>query len=333
MNVLITGATGFIGSHLAETYIKNGYRVSALIRKNSRLADLAKHKVELIEADYSDVWSLENAVKNQDYVFHLAAAIYAPTWEKYYQYNCQATENLLNACLHNRHSMKRFVFVSSISAIGPGLKGQYLNENHPCQPISDYGRSKLAAEKIAARYQTKIPITIIRPSNIIGPRQREFVNALQLIKKGILPKIGNGDLQTMICYVDDLVAALMLAADKDQAIGQTYCVSGFGPYAWEEMIRLIALQLGKQQNVIRIPYAVQYGIACLSELIARLFGTEPLVSRENLQASRKYYWLYDQSKIVNDLHFVPHIDLPAAINKTLAYYGLGNNDNSSLSQL
>ncbi len=266
---------------------------------------------------------LAPAVEGADYVFHLAAALTALTWEEYRLANVEATQNLLEAAAAGDPGLRRFVFVSSISAAGPSAEGRAKTEDDPCRPISDYGRSKLLAEQAVEAYAARFPVTIIRPPNVIGPRQRELAEAIRLIRKRIMPVIGTGEPQTSLCYVGDVVAALILAADHPRAAGRTYFLADPRPYAWVEINRAIVRALGLRGPMLKVGYPVQLLVAALSEAAARIGKKRPLLTKNYVRSARFYYWIYDGSRIGRELGFETKTGLDEAVAKTVAWFRAG----------
>lgn len=314
---LITGASGFIGSHLAAALKANGWHVAAMVRPPTETARLEPLDIQFIHADYSDEDSLITAVEGMDYVFHLGAALNAPNWETFNNANALATERLLSACAVNNPGLKKFVYVSSIAASGPSPRGKKKTENDPCTPVSLYGRSKLAGEECVHRYRSTFPVVIVRPPNVLGPRQKELTTVIALIKKRILPLLGNGDKQTSICFVDDLVRALILAADKDLANGRTYFVTDNREYSWQEIVCFIAREVGVAPFVLKIHFPLLCTIAALSEWISKLTGKTPLLNRQAIVSVRKYYWLFDSKRIEEDLGFSPKVSFEEGIKNII----------------
>ena len=317
---LVTGANGFIGSHLAEELVRRGWEVSCLVRRTHGLGWLETLDVRLVLGDCRDKPTLGPAVEDADCVFHLAGVISALKWAEYYQANVFGTRNLLEACFEMNPELKKFIYVSSISAAGPSEKGTALTEDDPNRPVSDYGRSKLAAEEAVHEFEGRLPFVIIRPPNIIGPRQRELQEAIRLIKRRIKPAVGTGEPQTSLCYVRDVVEALILAAERPEADGRTYFLADPKPYAWSDITDAIQEALGIRGILLKVPYQAQWLAAVASEAAARLTRRKPRLTRTSILAARKYYWIYDGSRIRRELSFEPRTGLKDGIRETVNWY-------------
>jgi nucleoside-diphosphate-sugar epimerase len=319
VRALVTGATGFIGGHLVEELDRRGWGVRCLVREASDTRRLATLGFELVRGDYEEAGSLERAVEGVDYVFHLAAVISALEWEEYRRANVVATDHLLAACASRNPGLRRFVFVSSISAAGPSRPGRAKTEDDPCTPVSDYGRSKLLAEQAVLVYGERFPVVIVRPPNVIGPRQRELEEAIRLIRKRIMPAIGTGKPQTSLCYVADVVRALILCAEHPAAAGQVYFLADPRPYAWKEINQSIAAALGIRGFILKVPYFAEFLVAALSEAAARRTKSRPRLTRELVRAPRRHEWIFDGAKIRRELGFETSVGLEEAIERTVAW--------------
>lgn len=307
MKALVTGSTGFIGSHLVEALIHEGHEVSCFVRPQSSTHWIKKQKVTLASGDYEDPSSLNRAVSGVDVVFHVGACIQAPDWNTYFCANTTCTANLLQACVEVNPGLRRFVFVSSISAGGPSEPGVLKKESDPDQPVNMYGRSKLLAEEAVREYENQLPVVIIRPPNVLGLRQKELTFVLQLIKKRIIPLFGGRRRRTSIIFVQDLVRAMILTAVDDRAIANTYYVTDNQTYSWRDMLMCLARELGILPWVLKIPYPVLYAVALVLEGISKILRSEPAISRESLRMTRQYDWIYDSAKIERELGFRPNI--------------------------
>lgn len=182
MKTLVTGATGFIGSHLVKALVEQGKDVRCLVRKTSDTQYLNELGVELFYGDLLYKESLQEVAKNVNIVYHLAGIVHSKKSSDYYKINTNGTQNLVEVFLSEK--IERFVYLSSIAAVGPNREhGILLNEQSPCRPIDPYGRSKLGAEKLLMNFFKKygFPIVIIRPPTVYGPSGRS-----QIIKKNIV---------------------------------------------------------------------------------------------------------------------------------------------------
>lgn len=320
MKALVTGATGFIGGHLVEALLARKDDVYVLVRPESRAGAADFPGAVPVQGGYGNPELLSRAVSGMDVVFHVGGLISAPNEAAYEAANVQPTEALLSACVAAAPSLKRFVFVSSISATGPSPSGAVLDESAPLQPVSGYGRSKVLAEEIVRTRSGRIPWAILRPPNVLGPRQKELFTSISLISKRIKPLLGNGKPQTSVAAVWDVVRALILLAENPAAVGQTYFLTSGRPYAWREITAAVSAELGVRHVFLPVPFPLQYAVGAVSELVAWIRGREPLLSREAVSAARKYYWNYDDSLIRRELGYAPELDMAGAIKRTVAWY-------------
>lgn len=318
MRALVTGASGFIGRRLVMELARRGHETACLVRPTSKTAPLRDLPVEFVLGDLGDAASLVHAVKGRDYVFHLAGVIQAVDGPAFEAANALGTRNLVDACLRAAPTIKKFVFVSSIAAAGPSPPGKFLTEDDEPRPVSAYGRSKLAAEHIVLAAKDKLPVTIVRPSNVLGPGSKEIERALGLLRKRLVPALGDERPRTSLVDVDDLVEAMLLAAENPRSVSQTYFVTDGRAYAWPEITTAIAEELGIKRFMIKVPFGIQILAARLAETAARLGRKPPLLTREIVRAARDYFWIYDGSKIERELGFHPRYGLRESIRRAVA---------------
>jgi nucleoside-diphosphate-sugar epimerase len=317
MKVLVTGASGFIGRRLVLELARRGHETACLVRPTSKTAPLRDLPVEFVLGDLGDAASLVHAVEGRDHIFHLAGVIQAVDGPAFEAANAQGTRNLVDACLQGGGGVRRFVFVSSIAAAGPSPEGKALTEDDEPRPVSAYGRSKLAAERIVLAAKDKLPVTIVRPPNVLGPGSREIERAIGLLRKRLLPALGDGRPRTSLVDVDDLVGALLLAAEDPRSAGRTYFVTDGRAYAWPEITAAVAGELGVKRFTVKVPFAVQMLAARLAETAARLGRKPPLLTREIIRAARDYFWIYDGSKIERELGFRPRYDMRESVRRAV----------------
>ncbi len=315
MNALVTGATGFIGSHLAEELVKQGYNVTCLVRKGSDLKWIEGLTKNLYYGDCGDEKSLNGLSPYFDYVFHAAGLTKARRDEDFFYANVKGTENLLKAVSGKMPGLKRLVFLSSLAAAGPSRNGSLVNEDSEPSPVSRYGESKLKGEQLLSGYRAGIPITIIRPPAVYGPRDRDFYVLFRMLKKGFYPYWGK--CYYSLLYVEDLVTAIIRAAESKEAEGKTYFISDSKVYTNDDIAEEIA-------NVFRTrPIKVKIPMALMSILIGiggRLSSGPSLFNRDKLRELSYESWICDPSKAEKELGFVPKVTLKEGIKWTADWY-------------
>ena len=205
MKALVTGATGFIGSHLVEALVQRGAQVRCLVRDKRHLGWVKDSPVEFVVGNCQEKDSLKQAVQDVDQVFHLAGVTTAVKEKTYFEVNGLGTENLVQACIENNTRLKKFIYLSSQAAAGPGLSGGKKNESDPCEPVSPYGKSKLLGEKLALSHSHELPLLILRPCAVYGPRDKGFYAVFKCLSKRIKPCLSGHDQHISMCYVQDLV--------------------------------------------------------------------------------------------------------------------------------
>ena len=236
MNILVTGATGFIGRHLTAALSKN-YSVRCLVRKSSDTSVLKNFNIEIVYGDLLDKNSLHPALDGIDLVYHLAGEVYSRRKVDYYKGNVVATQNLLEACKET--GTKKIVFLSSVGVYKPVTTKTLLTEESECEPITFYGKTKLHAEELIKEYN--VPWVIVRAPVVYGPHQpsvlnKFFTNALNK-KKAYL--IGDGDNLRSLCFVDNLIEGLISLSIRPDIERKTYILSDSSPYTFNGIIETV----------------------------------------------------------------------------------------------
>lgn len=320
MKVFMTGATGFVGSWVAEKLIEKGGEVTCLVRRSSNLKWIQHLPLKHHYGSLSDSDSLKEGAKNADYILHIGGVTKALKVEEYYRGNVQATENLLEAVLAVNPNLKKFVHLSSQAAVGPSESLTPIDETHPCRPLTDYGKSKLQTEQIVRQYFDKLPVTILRPPTVYGPRDTDVFEAFRNVKYGINLKIGKAEQYVSLIHVFDLAEAIVHTAQSDKGCGETYFVCNDQPYPWSEIVGLIKDIMGKRTIDLSVPYAVAYGIASFTEAAAKLRGKATILNRQKMQEIRQPYWTVSNQKMKAQLKFSPQLSLQQGIRITLEWY-------------
>ena len=314
MTILITGATGFIGSHLVGELLEKKEKVRVLVRKTSRTERLEKLGVEICYGSLEDIDSLIKATKNIETVYHLAAMLGSPeiTYNQLYEVNVKGTENLIKACTKNK--AKRFVYISSVAAMGPTKN--MADETTKCNPNTDYDKTKYFSE--LAVKKSELDWTIIRPTMVYGPGEiKNKAKMFRLIQKGFFAIIGNGKNLMSLVYVDNLIKGIILAGESKSSVKQTYIISDRNPYTMNEFVTAIA-----RQEKVRTPFHIPVWLAYLGAFCFRIisfFGIPQLLSVDRIKNMTMNH-SFNISKAINELGYNPNISLEEGIKKTVQWY-------------
>ena len=312
MNILVTGATGFIGRHLTAALSKTHF-VRCLVRKSSDTSVLSDSNTEIIYGDLLDRNSLGPALDGIDLVYHLAGEVHSRRIDDYYKGNVLATQNLLEAC--KKTGPKRMIFVSSIAVYKPLTAGNLLTEESECEPLTIYGRTKLAAEELIKK--CNIPWVIVRAPIVYGPYQPPVLNRLFLdaFNKRKITIVGKGDNPRSFCFIGNLVNGLVLLAGKPDTNGKTYILSDNFPYMPDEMITTISSLIGQKINVVHLPSILGDISWQIYKLMAKLFNLcfIELYALKTMQL----HWECDISKAKKEIGYDPNITLTMGIKSTM----------------
>lgn len=324
MKALVTGATGFIGSHLVEALVQRGVRVRCLVRQTSPLKWVQGLPVEFIYGDCQDKNSLRRSVQDVHQVFHLAGATKAMEEKTYCEVNAQGTRNLVHACLEHNPGLKKFIYVSSQAAAGPCRDGGKKKESDQCQPVSAYGRSKRLGEELALSHSHELPLIILRPCAVYGPRDRAFYRLFKCLSKRIKPGLSGCVQRLSMIYVQDLVSAILLAAEARTDSGEIFFLSDGQDYPMAEISDLCAKAMEITAFRLRLPKQVVCAIARLAEYFSKATGKPALISRDKIQEILQPNWLCDIAKARDLLGFEPQISLAQGARLTFDWYRKAN---------
>lgn len=321
MKVFVTGVSGFVGSNLAEELVRQGHEVRGLVRLRSELQNLASVKVTPVVGDLRDPSALGAAVGDAELVIHVAGVVAAPSRDAYFASNTQGTENLVRA-VNAASAVKRFVYVSSLAAAGPGDWKEVRREEEECRPVSYYGESKLAGERSLAGL--RVPHVVVRPPSAYGPRDRGIFTFFDMIDRGILPRLGTGPDARLYSFVhvEDLVRGIILAGVSEEkfAPGEVFYVSGDGEYSWEATMRLIAESLGKDPLPVPLPLPVLKVAAGVCSALAAVSGKAIPLSLDKYKELSARSWACSNEKAKRRLGFKPYWGLAQGFRQTARWY-------------
>ncbi len=316
---LVTGATGFLGSFVVEKLVQSGARVRCLVRRSSRRDFLPENGTEFILGDVTEPSSLPSAVTDVDYVFHIAGLIKAPRPEDYFRVNYLGTINLLEACRVHRDRLQRVVVISSLAAAGPSKPGTPIVETSPCQPITPYGRSKLQAERAALAYRDQLPLTIIRPPTIYGPRDRETLLIFRAVALGLRPALPVRT-EVSLVHAADLADGILLAATHPAAVGQTYFMSGDDVLSIDALLQQMALAVGRRGVEVPVPAWALRGAARAAETLRQLGMASLVFDRWKAEEILIGCWACSNTRAKTDLGFTPRVTVADGFADTVRWY-------------
>jgi nucleoside-diphosphate-sugar epimerase len=316
MNVLVTGATGFVGSHLAEALVRQGDQVTALARSPYQGEALAATGVRLVQGDLHDLPALERAVAGQDAVYHVAGVIAAANEAEFLRANRDGTRNLVAAA--ERGGRPRFIFVSSMAAGGPASRGAPLTGAEPPRPVTAYGRSKLAAEQIVTG--GGLPWCIVRPPMVYGPRDQEVLKVFRLARLGIAPVFGDGSQELSAVHGADLAQALIAVGRSGATVGRTYYACHPEVFTSHEFVRAVGLAMGRRVAVIQVPSPVGRAVLTLTETCARLARRRTILTHDKAHEFFAAAWTGDPGPLARDTGWRAERDLRRGLAETREWY-------------
>ena len=317
---MITGATGFIGSHLVEALVQQGAWVRCLVRNKNHLGWVKDFPVEFVVGNCQEKNSLQQAVQDVDQVFHLAGATTAVKEKTYFEVNGLGTENLVQASIENNPRLKKFIYVSSQAAAGPCRSGEKKKESDRCEPVSPYGKSKLLGEKLALSHSHELPLLILRPCAVYGPRDKGFYTLCKSLSRRITPCLAVHDQHISMCHVQDFVRAILLAAETRTESGEIFFLSDGHDYRMAEIGDIFAQAMAINALKLHLPKQMLFAMAFFAECFSRVTGKPSIMSRGKVEEMIQKNWLCDITKARTLLGFEPRISLARGAELTVAWY-------------
>lgn len=276
--------------------------------------------VEFVAGDCLEKNSLKQAVLGVDQVFHLAGATMAVKETTFFEVNGLGTKNLVQACTEHNTRLEKFIYLSSQAAAGPCPSFGKKKESDPCEPVSPYGKSKLLGEELALSHAQELPLLILRPCAVYGPRDKGFLTLFQCIAKNINPCLTGPDQHISLCYVEDLVRAVLLAAESQTKNGEIFFLSDGHDYRMGEIGDIFAQAMAKRALKLRLPQQLLFGLAFCAEFFAKVSGKPSIMSRGKVREMGCTNWLCDIAKARTILGFEPRIALAQGAALTIAWY-------------
>jgi len=313
MKALVTGANGFIGSHLCEALVNEGHEVRGLVRRTSDLVWIKDLGLGLAYGDLRDAESLRQAAVGMDWVFHLGATVRAKDAADFEHVNCEGTKLVAGACIDA--GVSRLVFFSSVAAGGPTeTPDRPRHEGDEPAPVSLYGKGKLGAEKALQELQGRLHSVILRFPAVHGPRDRDAVMMLRWVKRGLMPVFG-GTFSTV--FVKDAVQAAVLAAERPVVSGSVYFISDGHSYSYADLAMIAGKLLGRRPMRIRIPRWLLHTAGWFGESLTR---GGSILNRDKAKELSQECWVCSTDKARAELGYAPEYTLETGMAETIRWY-------------
>lgn len=325
MKILITGASGFIGSFIVEEALRQGFETWAAVRKSSSREWLQDERIKFIELSLNSKEQLVEQLrsKNFDYVVHAAGVTKCLNRQDFRRINTEGTKNLAEALIELQMPLKRFVYLSSLSIFGAIKEEQPyedIRENDTPKPNTEYGRSKLEAEKILDSLCSRIPYIILRPTGVYGPREKDYFVMAKSIKQHTDFAVGYKRQDITFVYVTDVVQAVFLALNHGDN-GRRYFLSDGKVYQSTTFSNLIREELGRPWWIrITAPVWVLRVITFFGEYISRMTGKVSVLNNDKFNILKQRNWRCDIQSAIDELGYQPKVTLEEGVRRTIKWY-------------
>ena len=321
MKVLLTGANGFVGSHLVDLLATKEIPTVVLLRRSGRTDAIASRLARLTvrHGSLNDPDSLASALEGVTHVIHCAGRTKALRTAEYYETNEAGTRHLVNAVNRNAATVRQFILVSSLAAAHPAVAAVPAMEDDPPAPVSDYGRSKLAGEQVV-RNECRVPFAILRPSAVYGPRDTDFLQLFKAVQSHLLPLFGGGRQPLSLVYVGDLAAATIATLGAPAAAGRTYNVASSEVVTTAELARAAARATGTWTLPLPVPVWGLWPVCLAQEGWSRITGRPGILSRQKYREARAPGWVCDVSRLRAELGFECPTSIRTGVERTLTWY-------------
>lgn len=321
MKVLLTGANGFVGSHVLEGLLAEGIATVVLLRPNRdrRFIQALLPRVEVRLGSITEPATLPPALDGVTHVVHCAGLTKALRNEDFHRVNAQGTRHLVAAANASPATLQRFVHVSSLAASRPATADAPAREDEPPRPVTEYGRSKLAAER-AVREGCRAPFVILRPAAVYGPRDRDFLMVFKAVRAGFAPRFGSGRQELSLVFVRDLAGAVVKALTHPAAAGRVFNVASPEIVTARGVIETAAALLGRKPFSPPLPAAGLWPVCLVADLVSRLTGRPGILSRQKYPELRAPGWVCDVSRLRRELGFTCATPLREGLRQTIGWY-------------
>ncbi len=322
--IFITGANGFIGSHLTEEAVQKGFEVYAGVRKSSDLTHIKNLPVTFVEMDFSDKEKIRQTIKQYgrfNYIIHNAGITKSCNKQQFNEVIYEYTKRFVEVLLETNTVPDKFIYMSSLAAIGPGNESTFepVNQFTEPHPVSHYGTAKLKTERYIQSLND-FPYLIFRPTGVYGPREKDYFIVFKNIKQGLETYVRTKKQHLTFLFIDDLTR-LIIDSLESKVYNKSYFVSDFKNYTAVEFSSIVKAELNARTVALVFPAFIAGPVAYLNEKLSCLFFKKaPTLNRDKFKELTRKNWLCDSSALVFDFDFTPEFDLKKGIHHTIQWY-------------
>jgi nucleoside-diphosphate-sugar epimerase len=314
MRLFVTGANGFIGSHVVEALLDKGYQIKALIRKTADTRWINNLPLEIVYGAITDYSTVKESLKDVEGIIHIAGATKGKTYEDYYKVNVLGTKNLITAVKENGLNLEKFVYFSTIAVTGGVNPSEWISEEITPHPISWYGETKRKGEELVLKISSEVPVVILRLSAIYGPRDKELLRYFKFLKYRLRP-VWPGEVS--LCYVKDVAEATILALEKSLPSGTILNIADGQCYTIDEIGQIAEKLLGSKT----VKFSVHADIlAILGRLLSQLAGGQSILNPDKVKELTQPCWVCNIKKAQDFLGFTPKYSLQEGLKETINWY-------------
>jgi nucleoside-diphosphate-sugar epimerase len=320
MKVLLTGASGFVGSHILDSLCARGIATVVLLRPTSNLRFIEAHlpRLDVRTGSVSDRQILGAALREVTHVIHCAGCTKALRISEFYEVNHLGTRNVVETVNQRPGEVQRLIYISSSAVGGPATPSRPAREDDPPRPVSEYGKSKLAGEQEV--HQSKSDYVVLRPPAVYGPRDEAFLPFFRAIKAHVLPRVGSGSFALSLVFARDLAEATVACLAPSAAVGKTFYVASPGVTNAHALAGEIAAQIKSWTLKVPLPRAALWPVCQLQEALSRLTGRPSVLSRQKYAELSAPGWVCDPARLRQELGIVCPTTLQAGLAETLTWY-------------
>lgn len=315
----VTGANGFVGSHLVDYLLEQGHEVHAIVRASSNLQWLDGKDVNLHTCGLNSAEDLKLAFQGANYIYHIAGVVKALTKDGFMKGNVEMTRNVMEAAAHIP-SIQRVLITSSMAATGYAEMGSDVDENSPLRPIEPYGDSKVAQEEVAKEYADRVPSTIVRPPGVYGPRDTEIFAFFKAINNGVSAMMGFTPKEMSLIHVRDLVQGMYQAATNENSVGEVYFLGSLECYNWKQLGDYASKAMNKKTLTIKIPHFVIFILGFFGQILESWFGMDVALNKDRAYRITRPSWYCNSGKAVKELGFQQTVPIEEGFKSTIDWY-------------